>query len=393
MVNVFDQTQQLENKTIRVFISSTFRDMQKERDILVKKIFPQLRKICEGRAVTFTEIDLRWGITEELSNNYKTISYCLAEIERCRPYFIGLLGERYGWIPNEKDIPLDLIENENTKWIRDYYNCSVTEMEIVHGVLNNPGMDNHAYFYFRDPDYIKQLPKDEDVNDFVDNNSNNENQKLAALKSKIQERSNEGLLQLTENYASPTELGNLVLKDFTELIDKLYPQSETPDAVTQENMRHEAYARNKQLGFVGREDMLTQIDTHIAQNYNIPLIVTGESGCGKSALLATWIAQYQQHNPDAVVIQHYIGSTPDSASWAGLVTRIISIIKKEYNIAEDIKIKPDELEDALMQWCDKTAGGKKILVALDALNQLHSDDEKALRLNWLPEFFQKMCSL
>ncbi len=31
------------DRVIRVFISSTFRDMQEERDVLVKKVFPQLR--------------------------------------------------------------------------------------------------------------------------------------------------------------------------------------------------------------------------------------------------------------------------------------------------------------------------------------------------------------
>lgn len=55
----------LPSRQIRVFISSTFRDMQKGRDVLVKIIFPQLSKICEARAVTFTEIDLRWDVTQE----------------------------------------------------------------------------------------------------------------------------------------------------------------------------------------------------------------------------------------------------------------------------------------------------------------------------------------
>jgi preprotein translocase subunit SecA/nephrocystin-3 len=50
---------------IRVFISSTFCDMQADRDALVKNIFPQLRKLCESRAVTWTEVGLRWGITSE----------------------------------------------------------------------------------------------------------------------------------------------------------------------------------------------------------------------------------------------------------------------------------------------------------------------------------------
>ena len=85
------------DRVIRVFVSSTFRDMQAERDELVLKIFPQLRRLCEERGVTWGEIDLRWGITEEQSQHGEVLPICLEEIRRCRPYFIGLLGERYGW--------------------------------------------------------------------------------------------------------------------------------------------------------------------------------------------------------------------------------------------------------------------------------------------------------
>ena len=52
-------------RVVRVFISSTFRDMMAERDYLVKFIFPRLRKQCEERGVTWGEVDLRWGITDE----------------------------------------------------------------------------------------------------------------------------------------------------------------------------------------------------------------------------------------------------------------------------------------------------------------------------------------
>ena len=113
------------DRQIRVFISSTFRDMQFERDVLVKRVFPQLRKLCEERAVAWTEVDLRWGITEKESSEGKVLPLCLAEIERCRPYFIGLLGERYGWVPEPGEISRDL-----------------------------------SIFYFRDPDYLKRLPAD-----------------------------------------------------------------------------------------------------------------------------------------------------------------------------------------------------------------------------------------
>jgi len=36
-----------DKRVVLVFISSTFRDMFRERDMMVKRIFPQLRKLCE----------------------------------------------------------------------------------------------------------------------------------------------------------------------------------------------------------------------------------------------------------------------------------------------------------------------------------------------------------
>src|SRR5437762_8378817 len=87
------------DRQIRVFVSSTFRDTHAERDYLVKFAFPQLRKLCESRGVTWGEVDLRWGITDEEKAGGRVLPLCLEEIHRCRPYFIGLLGERYGWIP------------------------------------------------------------------------------------------------------------------------------------------------------------------------------------------------------------------------------------------------------------------------------------------------------
>jgi hypothetical protein len=45
------------------------------------------------------DVDLCWGITVELAERGEVLPICLAEIDRARPYFIGMLGERYGWTP------------------------------------------------------------------------------------------------------------------------------------------------------------------------------------------------------------------------------------------------------------------------------------------------------
>jgi hypothetical protein len=129
-----------QDRQIRVFISSTFRDMQAERDLLVKFIFPQLRKLCESRGVTWGGVDLRWGVTDEQAAEGKVLPNCLEEIKHCRSYFIGLLGERYGWIP--ETLPADLVEHED--WLKEHLHgkTSVTEPEILsrhrHSNRNSP---------------------------------------------------------------------------------------------------------------------------------------------------------------------------------------------------------------------------------------------------------------
>ena len=85
------------NRVVRVFVSSTFSDMVGDRNELMSQVWPELRKFCRGRAVEFVDVDLRWGVTDEQASRNETVRYCLEEIARCRPFFIGLLGERYGW--------------------------------------------------------------------------------------------------------------------------------------------------------------------------------------------------------------------------------------------------------------------------------------------------------
>jgi hypothetical protein len=55
----------------------------------------QVRKLCVQRGVAWSEVDLRWGITEEQAHRGDTLPLCLGEIDRCRPLFLSLLGERF----------------------------------------------------------------------------------------------------------------------------------------------------------------------------------------------------------------------------------------------------------------------------------------------------------
>ena len=49
----------MHNNELRIFVSSTFEDLQEEREHLVKNVFPTIRALCYQRGISFTEIDLR----------------------------------------------------------------------------------------------------------------------------------------------------------------------------------------------------------------------------------------------------------------------------------------------------------------------------------------------
>ena len=143
------------SRTVRIFLSSTFRDFGEERDLLVKRVFPALRARLRDRFVELVDVDLRWGITAEEAERGEVLPICLAEIDRARPYFIGMLGERYGWIPPSDGYAADLLERQ--PWLEKHQGGkSVTELEILHGVFNNRRMRGRAFFYFRSSAYAYQ---------------------------------------------------------------------------------------------------------------------------------------------------------------------------------------------------------------------------------------------
>lgn len=361
-------------RTVRVFISSTFRDMQAERDHLVKHVFPRLRKLCESRGVTWGEVDLRWGVTDEQAAEGQVLPICLEEINRCRPYFIGILGERYGWVPDE--VSPELVERE--PWLGEHPDHSVTELEILHGVLNDPEMAKHAFFYFRDPACLNHLADGADRSDYVSEDDRAKD-KLESLKERIRRSG----FPFWEDYSSPAALGKRVLEDMTAVIDERFPPDEIVDPLDREAMDHEAYAESRERVYIGRQEYFDRLDEHAAANDSRPLVILGESGSGKSALIANWVARYRKEYPDALVFQHYIGGTPYSADWAAMLRRLMGEFKRRFGIDLEIPDNPDELRLAFANWLHMAAERGRVIVVLDALNQLE-DRDGAPDLLWLP---------
>lgn len=315
-------------RSIRVFVSSTFRDMQAEREELVKRIFPQLRRLCETRGVAWSEVDLRWGVTDEQKAEGAVLPICLAEIDRSRPYFIGLLGQRYGWIPEE--LPEGI--TEQLPWLAGLAGTSVTEMEILHGVLNDPSAAEHSFFYTRDPAWVDTRPADEQLI-LGERESDDEIAALgpeAAAVAAAQRR--ERLEELkrkivatgvpTWQYRDPQEMGERVLADFTALIDRLFPDDDIPDLLDRDAEAHRAFGRAQTLGHVRRPHIESRLD-EFASSERQPLVVYGAPGAGTSAVVTAWLEAWRSNHRDDSVIEHHVGATADSSDWIAMAGRLI----------------------------------------------------------------------
>jgi hypothetical protein len=127
-----------DDRTIRLFVSSTFQDMQEERRTLQNDVFPIVRRFLWERGITFIDVDLRWGVTREEAERGDVLSICLREIDRCRPWVLGMLGARYGWI--DPDARNRLVTEQGFSRLVDHANVSVTELELRHAITDRPSV-------------------------------------------------------------------------------------------------------------------------------------------------------------------------------------------------------------------------------------------------------------
>ncbi len=353
---------------LRVFISSTFRDLQEEREHLVKKIFPEIRALCRQRGVTFTEVDLRWGLTEEEASLGRTIRTCLEEVDKCRPYFIGIIGNRYGWVPELHDILTDpdllakypFVEEQSVE------GASVTEMEFMHGVFNAPDVDGRcALFYHRSGDLTASDDPDR-------------------LGSLIERARATG--RRYREFADVDELGDLVRADLVAMIEATWPDAAPPSELELERRAHAAFAASRTRAYIPNPTYLKEFTTWTTSG-DRPLVIVGESGLGKSSLVAYLVEYYRRKNPGSFVVAHYLGASQTSGTAISVMRHVVESIRDRFDIEDELPSTAEEYQKSFSNWlyrCEHLMVRDKIsvLIVVDAVNQL---DASGRLMNWLPE--------
>eukprot|EP00741_Cyanophora_paradoxa_P005832 tig00000113_g5651.t1 len=306
----------LDNRTIRVFLSSTFRDMQEERDHIFKSAVPRLRRLCSSRGLFFVPLDLRWGISDEAVQGGRVALLCLREVDRSK-YFVAFLKGRYGWhaAPGAGrdellERTLDLAQAEYP-FVGPLRQRSVTELEIVAGALRDaPAQRENALFYYASQAMVAaDAARSEPEGPYA-------RERLAALKGEIRRA---GLRVCGEEYGSPARLAELVHDDLASLIERDFPESAGRDWLEEERAAHGAFAAARQRIYVPQRAALEALDRYAGSDSEGIAAVSGPPGAGKSALLANWAAGWRAAHAADVVVEHYCGGSQAGARVPGLL--------------------------------------------------------------------------
>ncbi|EDQ88261.1 uncharacterized protein MONBRDRAFT_32916 [Monosiga brevicollis MX1] len=336
-------------QVVRLFISSSFRDMRVERQILAHTILPKVRLECSRRGVIFLDIDLKWGIEQD-TPHHEVIETCLRQVARSRPYILGMIAQRYGSVPSQVQLALNSLSDE-LSIAQDFADLSLTELELTVGFFNVPSTERRAVLLFRDPAYSReQAQQTTERDDFFDSDVGKQ-QSLESLERRLRDEASHHIrlgsdqsaqqddlascTALALDYQRPSDLTEHLADYLMAMIKRDYPLMEHANPIDQDNFEHRMYALTRDAVFAPLEDsagLLETLDTRRRQPG--VTIVHGHVGSGKSSLLAKCAVKWDSE-PETAVLYHFTGKGGSSDSLSNFSRRLFHFVARRYHVKLD----------------------------------------------------------
>lgn len=367
-----------------VFVSSTFKDFQKERDVLNEQVLPELNMHAAqfGDSVSFC--DLRWGIdttrdTEETATK-RILTVCMDEIDRSRPYMVILLGGRYGYIPGSQYIEEELRKRNISLADLEDLEISITQLEIEYGLLSRPENRPHIFIYVR-------TITGSGIPGAYTAESSEHRKKLDDLLCRI-DRFSEGQVRQYQVALEDGELGDL--SEFANMVKAdLLADMQRDWQQYRDIPRHEKELRiqwnligEKQQKMKVHQDFAAQTEQTLLSGSSRFLYLNGPSGCGKSVLFSRLCMAARDRG--WYVIPALSGSTAAASdpSLLGdyLIWHLETLLGTEHRTItqpeETASLNEKSIHNRKMEYldllCDKIGQTQhSVLIAVDALDQLY----------------------
>jgi hypothetical protein len=274
------------------------------------------------------------------------------------------------------------------------YHASATEQEIITGTLIVPDAKEHVFGFFRE---ISDLPRNEKARDYTDLDPKNAvdkeaQTKLGTLKKRLETKiGKDNIFQYQAKWTGQgittdhlNKLCEDVYSSLAGVIQQSIQQLEEKDPLEQEIDAHAYFGLDRARVFIGRIQPLKTIQDYIVRTDPHPLAIWGESGTGKSALMAKAVKQVEKYHSESVLIARFIGATPDSSDGRSLLESLCRQIVRSYS-GDETAVPSDykELIEIFPKQLELATKDKPLILFLDAMDQL-SDANNARNLVWLP---------
>ena len=344
----------MKTNVIRIFISSTFNDMQEERDYILNNIYPRLRNIAQDNGLKLVFVDLRWGILDESD----VITTCFKEIDDSRPFFIGILGHRYGSCAKYQDVFNLPYLSDKTLWLERFkqgYNnpnkeISYTELEFLYGFLEQTRKDLRVLLLSKAPC------------SFDDPN-------ITQFKARIQK---DGRYPI-HPYSGKENLGKIIEKSIEKLISEIKPEIPT-DQIEAELFRQNYLIEQHVSGFVKSKAYNKLLDSFLSGFAKNHLFLYGEEGCGKTSFMAN-LNNDIKHKTKIKTLFCSLDFmvNPTCTQLVSVLDRLLSNFIDNSINSSDLKIEAT-IVDVLKKKQLLLPPQKSIYIFVDAIDKLKEDD-------------------
>uniref|UniRef100_A0A8D1JHP7 Telomerase associated protein 1 n=1 Tax=Sus scrofa TaxID=9823 RepID=A0A8D1JHP7_PIG len=389
-------------RSVRLFISSTFRDMHGERDLLLRSLLPALQARAAPHCISLHAIDLRWGITEEETRRNRQLEVCLGEVENSQ-LFVGILGSRYGYVPPNYSLP----DHPHFRWAQQYPSGrSVTEMEVMQFLNRGLRLQPSAQplIYFRDSSFLSSVP-DAWKPDFI-SESEEAAHRISELKSYLNRQEGitcrryccewGGVAAGRPYVGGLEEFGQLVLQDVWNMIQKLYlqpgAQLEQPGSILDDDVVQATFQQLQNPPSSARPRLLQDTMRQLMQHQGRLTVVTGQSGQGKTAFLASLVSALQASDGATVaplVFFHFSGARPDQGLALILLRRLCAYLHGQLQepsaLPSTYRSLVWELQQRLLpRTAQSLKPGQPLVLIIDGADRL-VDQHGQLISDWIPK--------
>ncbi|KAG8509749.1 Telomerase protein component 1, partial [Galemys pyrenaicus] len=390
--------------SVRIFISSTFRDMHGERDLILRSVLPALQARAAPHRIRLHAIDLRWGVTEEETRRNRQLEMCLGEVEDSQ-LFVGMLGSRYGYVPPSYNLP----DHPHFRWAQQYPpGRSVTEMEVMQFLNRGLQPSAQALIYFRDSSFLSSVP-DAWKSNFT-TESEEAAHRISELKSYLSRQKGVtcrryscewGGVAADRPYVGGLEaFGQLILQDVWDLIQKLYlqpgAQQEQPLSIPDDDLVQATFRQLQNPPNPARPRLLHNILQQLKQHQGSLNLVTGQSGQGKTAFLASLVSALQAPEGTKAapfVFFHFAGARPDQGLALTLLRRLCAYLHSQLQqptaLPNTYRGLVWELQQRLLPgFARSLKSGQTLVLIVDGADKLVNQHGQLIS-DWIPKTFSR----